>query len=40
GLDGGIKYRKTALLTMEELFSIIDSMPMRRAEMRKKKNRY
>ena len=37
GLDGGIKYRKTELLTMEDLFSIIDSMPMRRAEMRKKK---
>ena len=37
GLDGGTKYRKTELLTTEELFSIIDSMPMRRAEMRKKK---
>jgi len=37
GLDGGIKYRKTELLPTEDLFSIIDSMPMRSAEMRKKK---
>ena len=34
GLDGGIKLRRTELLTKEELFGIIDSMPMRKAELR------
>ncbi|WP_046757585.1 DUF4174 domain-containing protein [Kordia jejudonensis] len=39
GLDGGIKLRQTKILTKEELFRIIDSMPMRRSEMRKKKTK-
>ena len=34
GLDGGIKLRQQELLTAKELFRIIDSMPMRKAEMR------
>lgn len=34
GLDGGIKLRKHEVVTTKELFRIIDSMPMRRAEMR------
>ena len=34
GLDGGIKLQKTDLLTKEELFNRIDSMPMRRAELK------
>ncbi len=33
GLDGGIKLRRTTLLTKEELFNKIDSMPMRQAEL-------
>ncbi len=37
GKDGGEKYRKTTVLTTEELFAIIDAMPMRQAEMKKKK---
>lgn len=37
GLDGGIKLRKTEILTTKELFQTIDSMPMRKAELRKKK---
>ncbi len=36
GKDGMEKHRTDKLLTAEELFSIIDSMPMRKAEMRKK----
>lgn len=36
GLDGGIKRRKTGLLKLEELFAIIDGMPMRRKEIRNK----
>ena len=36
GLDGGIKLRKRELLKCEELFVLIDQMPMRRAEMNRK----
>ncbi|WP_170126298.1 DUF4174 domain-containing protein [Arenibacter echinorum] len=39
GLDGGIKLQKNVLLTTEELFGTIDSMPMRRAELNKNQNR-
>ncbi|MGD1842832.1 MAG: DUF4174 domain-containing protein [Thermonemataceae bacterium] len=35
GLDGGVKRQKTTLLTQEELFGLIDAMPMRKAEMKK-----
>ncbi len=35
GLDGGVKLRQTELLTLSKLFQTIDSMPMRKAEMRK-----
>lgn len=34
GKDGGEKYRKNTILTSEELFAIIDAMPMRKAEMK------
>ena len=37
GLDGGVKFRSTTLTKLDTLFSLIDSMPMRRAEMRRKK---
>ncbi len=36
GLDGNVKVRKRELFTLKELFSIIDSMPMRATEIRKK----
>ena len=36
GLDGGIKLRTSELLKKEELFNTIDSMPMRRAELKNK----
>ena len=35
GLDGGIKLEQDALLTIKQLFDLIDSMPMRRLELRK-----
>jgi len=35
GLDGGIKLQQTEILTKQDLFSIIDSMPMRSNEIRK-----
>jgi hypothetical protein len=34
GLDGGIKLRQKDFLPCEKLFAIIDSMPMRSAEIR------
>ena len=34
GLDGGVKLRQTELLTLEKLFTFIDGMPMRRAEIK------
>jgi len=36
GLDGGIKLRQSAILRKEELFDIVDAMPMRRNELSKK----
>lgn len=36
GLDGGIKLQQTTVLKSSELFNIIDSMPMRSAEIRNK----
>ncbi len=36
GLDGGVKLRRQAVVSCEELFTLIDGMPMRRAEMRKR----
>ncbi|MDP5121512.1 MAG: DUF4174 domain-containing protein [Spirosomaceae bacterium] len=36
GKDGGVKKRKTSLMQTDELFGIIDSMPMRQSEMRRK----
>jgi hypothetical protein len=38
GKDGGEKLRRTKLLAPEELFAIIDAMPMRRAEIRDQKS--
>jgi septum formation topological specificity factor MinE len=37
GLDGGIKLSKDEVLTKEELFSLIDSMPMRARELENRK---
>lgn len=37
GLDGGIKLERESTITQDELFSIIDGMPMRRAELRRLK---
>ena len=34
GLDGGIKLKRTEILSTEKLFAIIDGMPMRRAEIK------
>jgi len=36
GLDGGIKLRKADIIRKEELFNLIDSMPMRSSELRNK----
>lgn len=36
GLDGGVKLRQSKFISCKELFSIIDVMPMRRNEMKKK----
>lgn len=38
GLDGGEKMRSTETVSLEKLFSKIDRMPMRRAEIRSNKN--
>ncbi len=34
GLDGGVKLRQTEILETEKLFGLIDSMPMRQAELK------
>ena len=36
GLDGGIKLRQDQIISREDLFAIIDGMPMRRSELRQK----
>ena len=36
GLDGGVKLTQNDILTCEKLFAIIDAMPMRRRELRRK----
>ena len=38
GLDGGLKLRRQKEMSLKELYRIIDSMPMRTAEMRGKNN--
>ena len=35
GLDGSIKLQKQKIVSIDELFSLIDSMPMRRREMKR-----
>lgn len=35
GLDGGVKEERSHIIATEELFSIIDAMSMRKAEMKK-----
>lgn len=37
GLDGRIKLTQNDILTTDKLFAIIDAMPMRKAELRRKK---
>ena len=39
GLDGGIKLQQTEILKKEDLFKIIDSMPMRRDELNRNKTK-
>ena len=34
GLDGGVKLNQRTIINRKTLFSIIDSMPMRRSELR------
>ena len=36
GLDGGIKLEQDKILSLEKLFTIIDGMPMRRSELKRK----
>jgi hypothetical protein len=40
GKDGGVKLDKSTLISNKYLFSVIDSMPMRRREMQRKKEDY
>lgn len=37
GLDGGIKHRKYSFTPVQEIFAIIDGMPMRQSELQKSK---
>ncbi|MFT6356372.1 MAG: hypothetical protein ACJAYJ_000578 [Saprospiraceae bacterium] len=39
GLDGGQKLLQSTVLSAEKLFSMIDKMPMRRLELRRKNER-
>ncbi|WP_179020979.1 DUF4174 domain-containing protein [Winogradskyella forsetii] len=38
GLDGSVKLQQNDLLTTDKLFETIDAMPMRRSEIKNKKN--
>ena len=38
GKDGGVKMRKNTFTPPEDFFALIDTMPMRKAEMRKNDN--
>lgn len=38
GLDGGEKFKSEKLITSKQLFDLIDSMPMRKSEIRSKKH--
>jgi hypothetical protein len=38
GLDGGVKARRTNFINSEDLFAIIDAMPMRQNEIKRQKN--
>lgn len=35
GLDGGVKLRNSTLVSQKNLFTLIDGMPMRKAELKK-----
>ncbi|MEO0469465.1 MAG: DUF4174 domain-containing protein [Bacteroidota bacterium] len=39
GLDGGVKARWSEPIDCEEVFALIDGMPMRRAELRRRNTR-
>lgn len=39
GLDGGVKKRYTGYEDLAKIFAVIDGMPMRRAELKSKKER-
>lgn len=39
GKDGGVKQRGGSEIRIESLFALIDTMPMRRSEMRRKSNK-
>ena len=39
GLDGGVKLDQSEMISCEKLFGTIDSMPMRKAEMRKNREK-
>jgi len=39
GKDGGEKPRSTGYVPIEDIFSLIDAMPMRQAEMRERRER-
>ena len=38
GFDGGVKLRKNEFVSCEELFGVIDQMPMRMSEIKRKKD--
>lgn len=40
GKDGGSKLRKESVVAPSELFDLIDQMPMRQSEMRRKRSKY
>lgn len=36
GLDGGVKHKQNELLAKQELYNLVDRMPMRRSELKNK----
>ena len=36
GKDGGVKFRQDRIVELKEIFRVIDAIPMRQQEMKKK----
>ena len=40
GLDGGVKFRQNRVVSRKEIFDLIDTMPMRKLELKRKHSNF